>query len=75
MSRAENPPVVQRFSDEYIERCRELSSQEIVRFLEDYRMLFGLASNKAATRRRDKMFEAAGEIRKSSTHGSRLPTN
>ena len=43
MSRAENPPVVQRFSDEYIERCRELSPQEIVRYLEDYRMLFGLA--------------------------------
>lgn len=43
MSRAENPPVVQRFSDEYIKRCRELSPQEIVRFLDDYRMLFGMA--------------------------------
>lgn len=43
MSRPENLPVVQRFSDEYIERCRELSPQEIVRFLEDYRILFGLA--------------------------------
>ena len=61
MSRAENPPVVQRFSDEYIERCRELSPQEIVRFLEDYRILFGLASDEVAVGRCDKLLEVAGE--------------
>ena len=35
--------VVQRLSDEYLERCRELSPQDIVRFLEDYRKLFDTA--------------------------------
>ncbi|MCY3566968.1 MAG: hypothetical protein OXH27_12390 [Gammaproteobacteria bacterium] len=43
MSRTNAPSVVQRFSDEYLERCRELSPQDIVRFLEDYRKLFGAA--------------------------------
>ena len=37
-------PVVQRFTDEYLERCRELSPADIVRFLEDYRVAFGAAN-------------------------------
>ena len=35
---------VQRFSDEYLERCRELSPEDIVRFLEDFRKLHGAAT-------------------------------
>ena len=36
-------PVVQRFSDEYLERCRELSPTDIVRFLDSYRETVGVA--------------------------------
>ena len=43
MSRDGLEPVVQRFSDEYLERCRELSPMDIVRFLEDYRVVLGAA--------------------------------
>jgi len=32
---------VQHFSDEYLERCRALSPDEIARFLEDFRKLHG----------------------------------
>ena len=32
---------VQRFSDEYLDRCREMSSEEIVRFLDDFRRIHG----------------------------------
>jgi predicted DNA binding CopG/RHH family protein len=31
--------VVQYFSDEYLEQCRQMSPQEIVNFLEDFRSL------------------------------------
>ena len=50
MSRTEGPRVVQRFSDEYIERCRDLSPRDIVRFLEDYRKLFGAAKRQRGQR-------------------------
>lgn len=33
----------QRFADEYLERRRELSPEDIVRFLDDYRKIFGAA--------------------------------
>lgn len=46
MSRNKSPTVVQYFSDEYLERCRGLSPQDILRFLEEYRKLFGAASSK-----------------------------
>lgn len=40
-----NPPSaerpLQRFSEDYLERCRDLPPQDIVRFLEDFRMLQG----------------------------------
>ena len=42
--RTERP--LQRFSDEYLERCRELSPADIVRFLEDFRVSVGSASRK-----------------------------
>ncbi len=45
MSRNKSPTVVQYFSDEYLERCRGLSPQDILRFLEEYRRLFGAASS------------------------------
>ena len=32
---------VQIFSDEYLENCRKLSSDDIVRFLDDFRRLHG----------------------------------
>ncbi len=32
---------VQRFSDEYLERCREMSDDDIVRFLDDFRRVHG----------------------------------
>ena len=35
---------VQRFTAEYLERCRELSPNDIVRFLEDFRQVQGAAS-------------------------------
>ena len=41
MSEPGTEPVVQRFTDEYLERCRRLSPADIVRFLEDYRAVFG----------------------------------
>ena len=33
--------LVQKFSDEYLERCREMSHDEIVRFLDDFRKIHG----------------------------------
>ena len=44
-NRPERP--VQRFSEEYLERCRELSSADIVRFLEDFRVALGGASTRS----------------------------
>lgn len=32
---------VQYFSDEYLERCRKLSPDDIVRFLDEFRRLYG----------------------------------
>ncbi len=32
---------LQKFSDEYLEQCREMSTEQIVRFLDDFRRLHG----------------------------------
>ena len=32
---------VQRFSDEYLERCRALSPADVVRFLDDFKRIHG----------------------------------
>jgi predicted DNA binding CopG/RHH family protein len=32
---------IQKFSDEYLERCREMSHDDIVRFLDDFRRVHG----------------------------------
>ncbi len=32
---------VQKFSDEYLDRCAEMSHEEIVRFLDDFRRIHG----------------------------------
>ena len=32
---------VQKFSDEYLERCSEMSADDIVRFLDDFRRIHG----------------------------------
>ncbi len=32
---------VQKFSDEYLDRCAEMSHEEIVRFLDDFRRVHG----------------------------------
>ena len=50
MSRTKSPTVVQYFSDEYLERCRGLSPQDILRFLEDYRKLIGAVSSTVESR-------------------------
>jgi len=42
MTASERP--LQRFSDAYLERCRELSPEDIVRFLDDFRRLHGAAT-------------------------------
>ncbi len=38
---------VQKFSDEYLERCREMSHHEIVRFLDDFRKIHGNRRSKS----------------------------
>ena len=38
---------VQKFSDEYLERCREMSHDEIVRFLDDFRKIHGNRRSKS----------------------------
>ena len=45
--------VVQFFTDDYLERCRQLSPVDIVRFLEDYRELFGAAKVRTTVRLED----------------------
>lgn len=39
--------VVQRFTDEYLDRCREMSGDDIVRFLDDFRRVHGSAPGKS----------------------------
>jgi len=38
---------VQRFSDEYLDRCREMSPNDIVQFLEDFRRIHGKHKGKS----------------------------
>lgn len=38
---------VQKFSDEYLDRCREMSPDEIVRFLDDFRRIHGKTNAKS----------------------------
>jgi len=38
---------VQKFSDEYLERCREMSHDDIVRFLDDFRRIHGSRRSKS----------------------------
>lgn len=38
---------VQIFSDEYLENCRKLSNDDIVRFLDDFRRLHGAATTRS----------------------------
>lgn len=42
MTASERP--LQRFSDMYLERCRQLTPEDVVRFLEDFRRLHGAAT-------------------------------
>ena len=39
----ERPRAVQYFSDEYLQRCRRLTAQDIVRFLEEFRLNYAAA--------------------------------
>jgi len=32
---------IQYFSDEYLERCKQMSTTDIINFLEDFRLLYG----------------------------------
>ncbi len=45
MMASERP--LQKFSDAYLERCRELSPEDIVRFLDDFRRLHGAATTRS----------------------------
>ncbi len=45
MTASERP--LQRFSDAYLERCHELSPEDIVRFLDDFRRLHGAATTRS----------------------------
>ncbi len=48
MSRTDRPPrPVQRFSEEYLQRCRELSADDIARFLEDFKRIHGTANSRS----------------------------
>lgn len=47
MSRERPPRPVQRFSDEYLEHCRTLSPEDIVRFLDDFRKLHAAANTRS----------------------------
>ncbi len=38
---------VQYFSDEYLERCRDMTADEILRFLDDFRRLHGSSPAKS----------------------------
>ena len=38
---------VQKFSDEYLQRCQEMSPDEIVKFLEDFRRIHGKRPSKS----------------------------
>ena len=41
------PRPVQRFTAAYLERCRDLSPDEIVRFLEDFKRIQGAANTRS----------------------------
>ena len=41
------PRPVQRFTAEYLERCRELSPDDTVRFLEDFKRIQGTANTRS----------------------------
>jgi hypothetical protein len=45
---------VQFFSDEYLERCKQMSPTEIVQFLEDFRLLHEAALAAKVTGRRSR---------------------
>ena len=45
--------VVQLFTNDYLERCRQLSPVDIVRFLEDYRVVIGAAKARSTVRLED----------------------
>lgn len=47
MNRERSPRPVQRFSDEYLEHCRTLSPEDIVRFLDDFRKLHAAANTRS----------------------------
>ena len=53
MSGREAESVVQLFTDDYLERCRQLSPVDIVRFLEDYRVVIGAAKARSTVRLED----------------------
>jgi hypothetical protein len=72
MMASERP--LQRFSDAYLERCRELSPEDIVRFLDDFRKLHGAAAQ-GALPNADQEFHAGmagGTVDAEAPHPSRL---
>lgn len=47
MNREQPPRPVQHVSDAYLERCRALSPEDIVRFLDDFRKLHAAAQTRS----------------------------
>ena len=41
------PRPVQRFTSEYLERCRSLSPDDVVRFLDDFKRIQGAANSRS----------------------------
>jgi len=41
------PRPLQRFTSEYLERCRELSPDDVIRFLEDFKRIQGAANSRS----------------------------
>ena len=66
MNRTVQSRPVQRFSDEYLERCRELSPEDIVQFLEEFRIVIG--SRNAHSRLADIAWEPAEDFRSTFSH-------
>ena len=48
----ERPRAVQTFTDEYLERCRDLTPAQIARFLEEFRQNYAAAESARAKRKR-----------------------
>ena len=59
----ERPRAVQYFSDEHLQRCRALSAEDVLRFLEEFRLNYAAGE---AARRRGSSSSSEGTARRGS---------